>query len=177
MANKLQNINKIVENKILTSRSIYEYKINNINGENINFNKFSGKKILIVNIASKCGFKSQLKGLQKLHEIYEDNLVIIGVPSNDFMNQEPKNNQQIQAFCKRNYGVDFILTEKTNVKGKKIHPLFLYLSDINLNGINNKAPSWNFNKYLINEKGYLIDVFGSSTKPLSKRITIYLDII
>ena len=101
LANKLNYNKSNIENKNIKRRSLYEYKINDINGQNINVSKFSGKRILIVNIASKCGFTSQLKGLQNLHDLYKDKLVIIGVPSNDFMNQEPKNNQEIQKFCKK----------------------------------------------------------------------------
>ena len=128
-----------------------------INGDKLEFEKFKNKYILIVNIASKCGFSSQLKSLQLLQDKNIDDLIIIGVPSNDFMNQEPLNNSQIYSFCKINYGVTLLITEKIKVKGDLIHPLFEFLTNKDLNGWLDKAPSWNFNKYLINRVINLTD--------------------
>ena len=158
------NNNNIDKNKI---NPIYNISIKDINNKNIDLNQFKNKKILIVNTASKCGFTYQYKSLQKLHKKYKDQLIIIGSPSNDFLNQEPGNANEIKKFCELNYGVEFLLTEKIKVKGKNKHELFEYLTNSNMNGWNNSEPSWNFNKYLIDEEGYLINKFGSTFDLLS----------
>ena len=154
--------------------SIYQFKLNSADGKLIDFNDFRGKNILIVNTATECGFTYQLESLQKLQDKFVENLVVIGTPSNDFMNQEPRNNSEIINFCSDKYGVEFLLTEKIHVSGKKIHELYKYLTNIEYNGTNNKKVSWNFNKFLIDENGYLLDHFGSMTKPFSKKITSLL---
>ena len=151
--------------------TIYNLDINDINGKKIDLNEFRDKKILFTNIASKCGFTGQLKSLQQLHDKYKDDIIIIASPSNDFMNQEPLQGKEILNFCKLNYGVTFIVTEKIHVKGNKIHPLYAFLTDKKLNGWNNSKTSWNFNKFLINENGYLTHHFGSLVDPMSKKIT------
>ena len=158
--------NKLVDRKKINS--IYQIELNDINNSPISLKEFKNKKILIVNTASKCGFTYQYESLQNLHQNYKDKIVVIGVPSNDFMNQEPGTVKEIVKFCKINYGVDFILTEKMHVKGAKKHALFKYLTDKSLNGWNNNEPSWNFNKYLIDEDGFLINKFGSTFDPGSK---------
>ena len=150
--------------------SIYQFKLNSADGKLIDFNDFRGKKILIVNTATECGFTYQLESLQKLQDKFVENLVVIGTPSNDFMNQEPRNNSEIINFCSDKYGVEFLLTEKIHVSGKKIHEIYKYLTNIEYNGTNNKKVSWNFNKFLIDENGYLLDHFGSMTKPFSEKI-------
>ena len=149
---------------------VYNYTIKSISGQNIDLKKFKNKKILFVNIASKCGFTKQLKSLQTLYEKYKNDLVIIASPSNDFMNQEPLEGEQILNFCQVNYGVTFLVTEKIHVKGKQIHPLYDFLTNKELNGWNNDKTSWNFNKFLINEKGVLTHHFGSMVSPMSKKI-------
>ena len=154
--------------------NIYQFKLNSADGKLIDFNDFRGKKILIVNTATECGFTYQLESLQKLQDKFVENLVVIGTPSNDFMNQEPRNNLEIINFCSDKYGVEFLLTEKIHVSGKKIHEIYKYLTNIKYNGINNKKVSWNFNKFLIDENGYLLDHFGSMTKPFSEKITSLL---
>ena len=154
--------------------SIYQFKLNSADGKLIDFNDFRGKNILIVNTATECGFTYQLESLQKLQDKFVENLVVIGTPSNDFMNQEPRNNSEIINFCSDKYGVEFLLTEKIHVSGKKIHELYKYLTNIEYNGTNNKKVSWNFNKFLIDENGYLLDHFGSMTKPFSEKITSLL---
>lgn len=154
--------------------SIYQFKLNSADGKLIDFNDFRGKKILIVNTATECGFTYQLESLQKLQDKFVENLVVIGTPSNDFMNQEPRNNSEIINFCSDKYGVEFLLTEKIHVSGKKIHEIYKYLTNIEYNGTNNKKVSWNFNKFLIDENGYLLDHFGSMTKPFSEKITSLL---
>lgn len=154
--------------------NIYQFKLNSADGKLIDFNDFRGKKILIVNTATECGFTYQLESLQKLQDKFVENLVVIGTPSNDFMNQEPRNNSEIINFCSDKYGVEFLLTEKIHVSGKKIHEIYKYLTNIEYNGTNNKKVSWNFNKFLIDENGYLLDHFGSMTKPFSEKITSLL---
>jgi len=151
--------------------SIYQTSINDINGRTIEFSKYKGKKILIVNVASKCGYTRQYADLQKLYEQYSDKLVIIGVPCNQFLNQEPGTNEEIKSFCTKNYGVTFPITEKVNVKGNDIHPLYKWLTQKEFNGVIDSKVKWNFQKYLIDEKGKLVVVFESKVKPLSSEIT------
>ena len=153
---------------------IYDINIKTINGDNLNLSEFKNKKILIVNVASKCGFTKQYEELQELYNIHKDRLVVIGVPCNQFGGQEPGTAQEIQNFCKLNYGVSFIITEKIKVKGDKQHPLYKWLTSKGLNGNKNSSVKWNFQKYLIDGEGKLVDVFYSITKPNSDKITKYL---
>ncbi len=155
-----------------TSSTVYDFSLTGIDGKEINLNAFKGKKILFVNVASKCGYTPQYEGLQKLYEQNRENLVIIGLPCNQFMRQEPGSSQEIQAFCTKNYGVTFPITEKVNVKGDKIHSLYNWLTRKELNGVEDSKVKWNFQKYLINEEGNLIQVFGSKVKPLAEEITV-----
>ncbi len=156
------------------SSSIYSYSIDVIDGETISLNDFKGKKILFVNVASKCGYTPQYKQLQSLYEKYNDELMIVGFPANDFMWQEPGKNNQIKTFCSTTYGVTFPIVEKTTVKKKESqHPVYTWLSHKSLNGWNDSAPSWNFYKYLIDEKGQLLDVFSSKVNPLDDKIISY----
>jgi glutathione peroxidase len=154
--------------------SIYQIKINNLQGEELNLSDFEGKKILFVNVASKCGFTPQYKELQELQDEHKDNLVVIGVPCNQFGGQEPGNSDEIQEFCSINYGVSFPITEKIKVKGSEKHPLYKYLTDKKLNGKKNSSVKWNFQKYLVDENGNLVDYWYSITKPKSKKITKHL---
>ena len=155
--------------------SIYDISINSITGEPINLTDFKGKKILIVNTASECGFTKQYADLEKLYETYKDKLVVIGVPCNQFGGQEPGTLTEIQSFCEVNYGVTFLLTEKVDVKGENQHALYKWLTDKELNGVKSSSVKWNFQKYLIDENGNYIDYFFSMTKPLSSKITKYVD--
>ena len=155
-------------------KSIYDIEINSLQGKPINFSLFKGKKILFVNVASKCGFTPQYKELQKLHNIYEESLVVIGVPCNQFGKQEPGNSSEISEFCQVNYGVSFLITEKISVKGKEQHPLYSWLTNKNENGRKNSSVKWNFQKYLINEDGDLIDYYLSMTSPTSSKIKKHL---
>jgi len=159
---------------MITNSALYSIKINSINGSEINLENYKGKKILFVNVASKCGFTPQYEGLQKLYELYKEQLMIIGVPSNQFGKQEPGSGVEIQSFCKINYGVTFLITEKVDVKGNNQHPLYAWLTKKELNGKKNAAVKWNFQKYLVDEKGNLIDYYFSLTKPMSKKITKHL---
>ena len=155
--------------------SFYQIKINNLQGKELNLSEFEGKKILFVNVASKCGFTPQYKELQELQDEYQNNLVIIGVPSNQFGGQETGNSEEIQEFCSINYGVSFPITEKIKVKGSEKHPLYSYLTDKKLNGKKNSSVKWNFQKYLVDENGNLVDYWYSITKPKSKKITKHLN--
>ena len=155
-------------------KSIYDIEINSLQGKPINLSLFKGKKILFVNVASKCGFTPQYKELQKLHNIYEESLVVIGVPCNQFGKQEPGNSSEINEFCQVNYGVSFLITEKISVKGKEQHPLYSWLTNKNENGRKNSSVKWNFQKYLLNEDGELIDYYYSITSPTSLKIKKHL---
>jgi glutathione peroxidase len=152
------------------SSSIYNLKINGLNGELIDLNHAKGKKLLIVNTASKCGFTNQYAELQNLHEDYSESLVVLGVPCNQFGKQEPGNAAEINDFCELNYGVSFTLTEKVDVKGANQHPLYAWLTQKKLNGVKNSSVKWNFQKYLIDEEGKLIDFYYSITNPMSSKI-------
>ena len=152
------------------SSTVYDFSLTSVDGEEINLEEYKGKKILLVNVASKCGYTSQYEGLQKLYEQNIENLVIIGLPCNQFMHQEPGTNEEIKLFCTKNYGVTFPITEKVNVKGGEIHPLYNWLTRKELNGLDDSKVKWNFQKYLIDEEGNLIQVFGSKVKPLSPEI-------
>ena len=157
-----------------SSKSLYGIKIDSLQGESIDFSSFKGKKILFVNVASKCGFTPQYKDLQKLYDQYQDSLVVIGVPCNQFGKQEPGDAFEIQEFCQVNYGVSFLITEKIMVSGKNQHPLYNWLTEKKLNGFKNSTVRWNFQKYLINPQGKIINYFYSNTNPLSKKITKHL---
>ena len=154
-------------------QSIYDIEISSIENNAIDLSQFQGKKILFVNVASKCGFTTQYTELQKLHEVYGEELVIIGIPCNQFMSQEPGTNEEIAEFCQKNYGVSFLITEKVAVKGTNQHPLYKWLTSKELNGSTDSKVKWNFQKYLVNESGELLDVFSSNVKPNDKRITSY----
>ena len=155
--------------------SIYDIELVGVDGKEVNLKQYKGKKILFVNVASKCGFTKQYKGLQELYEANKNKLVIIGLPCNQFGGQEPGSNQEIAAFCKLNYGVNFPITEKIDVKGKNQHQLYAWLTKKENNKVKNSSVKWNFQKYLIDEKGVFIDVFYSLTKPMSRKITKYLE--
>ena len=150
---------------------IYEIKFKNIIGEEVSLQNYSGKKILIVNVASYCGYTGQYAELQKLQDKYEDKLQVIAFPCNDFGSQEPGTDKQIAQFCDTNYRVKFPVMSKVNIRSNPVHPIYAWLTDSNLNGWNDSKPRWNFYKYLIDEKGDLIKSYGSSTNPLSPDIT------
>jgi len=142
------------------------------NGNTLNFESFRGKKVLLVNTASDCGYTNQYESLQKLSEQYKGKLQLVGFPANDFKEQEKGSDAQIAAFCKENFGVTFPLAVKSIViKGAAQNAVFNWLSDAAKNGWNNKAPSWNFSKYLVNEQGVLINYFDPSISPLSEEVT------
>jgi glutathione peroxidase len=156
---------------IASAQSIYDSKINTIDGVSIDFNDFKGKYILFVNVASKCGFTKQYAQLEELYQAYKNDLVVIGLPCNQFGGQEPGDAQEIKSFCTENFGVSFIITEKINTKGLELHPIYAWLTDKKLNGKINSTVKWNFQKYLLNKEGKLIDYFNSTTSPMSSKIT------
>lgn len=148
--------------------SFYDISIQSIEGDSLDLNQFKGKVVLVVNVASRCGYTPQYKGLEEMYQSYrEKGLVILGVPSNDFMGQEPGTAEEIQSFCQLNYGVTFPLTEKIHVKGRNQHPLYQYL--VNQSSFKGEI-SWNFNKIVLDKKGNVVKRFGSMVKPTSKQI-------
>jgi glutathione peroxidase len=158
-------------NKVLAEyeKIFFDFNIKNIDGKIINFSKYDGKVILLVNVASKCGFTKQYINLQKLWEIYKDKgLIVLGVPSNQFGGQEPGTNKEIKSFCEINFNITFPLTEKVDVKGEKAHAIYKWA---NKNHGKSTVPKWNFHKILINREGKIQDTFLSFTEPTSKKIT------
>ena len=160
---------------LLFITTIYDFKVPSLEGSTIDFSKFKGKKVLIVNTASECGYTPQYADLQKLHEAYKSKLVIVGFPANNFGGQEPGSNTEIKEFCKKNYGVTFLMAEKVSVKGADIHPLFKWLTNKSENGVMDAEIKWNFTKFLLDEKGKLIGVFPSKVNPNSEEITKHLN--
>lgn len=150
--------------------NIYNFKVESIEGKTIDFSVFEGKKILIVNTASKCGYTPQYKELEELSRVYKDKLVVIGFPANNFNQQEPGTNEDILEFCERNYGVTFLLADKSSVKGDDISPLFDYLTKAENPDFQGEI-KWNFEKFLIDENGKLIHRYRSDVTPLSTEIT------
>jgi glutathione peroxidase len=146
-------------------KSIYDFKVESLEGGKIDFAKYKGKKILIVNTASECGYTPQYEGLEKLYEAHKDKLVIVGFPANNFGAQEPGSNQEIAGFCKKNYGVTFPMAAKIDVKGNDMAPIYRWLTEKQYNNYADNNVKWNFNKFLIDEKGNLVGYFGSKVKP------------
>ena len=159
----------------LTATSIHDFKVEGLEGNTIDFSEFKGKKILIVNTASKCGNTPQYSELEELYEKYKDKLVIVGFPANNFGGQEPGTNEEIKEFCKKNYGVSFPMAAKISVKGDDIAPIYKYLTDEAKTLGFEEPVKWNFAKFLIDEKGKLITVFHHKTKPMSEEILRYLN--
>ncbi len=146
-------------------KSIYDFKVEGLDGGTIDFSQFKGKRILIVNTASKCGFTKQYEGLEALYKEHSDKVVVIGFPANNFMSQEPGSNEEIAGFCQKNYGVTFPMAAKISVKGKEMAPIYRWLTNKDLNGLENSSVKWNFHKYVVDEQGKLVASFPSSTKP------------
>lgn len=171
-ATQVETSNEEIQNleDMLMAKSFYEFKMKDIDGNEVDFNQYKGKKVLVVNVASNCGYTPQYAELQELNEQYGDQLVILGFPANNFGGQEPGTNEDIKQFCSENYGVTFQMFNKISVKGMDKHPLYRWLSDKDLNGWNDKEPTWNFCKYFIDEKGELKKFFPSSVKPMDEEI-------
>ena len=150
------------------SKTLFDFKINTINGDELNLSTYKGKTILIVNVASNCGFTKQYDDLQNLYDIYnEKGLVILGIPSNQFGSQEPGSEDEIKDFCKTNFNITFPMTSKYDVKGENAHPIFLWAKK---SFGNSTVPKWNFHKILVNKHGKIVDTFASFTNPKSNKI-------
>ncbi|MGC1244388.1 MAG: glutathione peroxidase [Chryseosolibacter sp.] len=145
--------------------SIYEFTVNGIDGQPVDFERYRGKNLLIVNTASKCGYTPQYESLENLHKNYSDRVVVLGFPANNFLWQEPGSNSDIAAFCQKNFGVTFQMFEKISVKGKDQHPLYRWLA-----AKSGKKPSWNFCKYLVDKNGQVAGFFGPKIDPLDETI-------
>lgn len=161
-----QNTNISMTKPIKKDQKIYQFKVDDLYGEEFDFSTLKGKKIMIVNTASECGLTPQYEQLQKLYEEFKDkNFVIIGFPANNFGNQEPGSNEEIAAFCKANFGVSFPMMEKISVKGEDMAPIYQFLTQKDLNGVVDSNVEWNFQKYLIDENGKLVKVINPRTLP------------
>ena len=157
------------------SKTFYDFKINSINGEELNLSSFIGKTVLLVNVASKCGFTKQYDDLQKLYEDYrEEGLVVIGIPSNQFGGQEPGTETEIKNFCETNFNINFPMTSKYEVKGDNAHPIYIWAKDTYGKST---VPKWNFHKILINKDGKIHKTFNSFVDPLSDKIIKQIDLI
>lgn len=150
--------------------SIYDFKVESLTGGTIDFSDFKGKKIMIVNTASKCGYTPQYDALEKLYENHKDKLVIVGFPANNFLFQEPGTNEKIAEFCRKNYGVTFPMAAKVSVKGKSMAPIYQWLTQKKFNGLQDASIKWNFQKFLFDENGKLTAVFAPAVTPDSKEV-------
>lgn len=157
-------------------QSIHQYKVKTLTGENFDFSELKGKKIMVVNTASKCGLTPQYKQLEEIYQKYKDkNFIIVGFPSNDFMHQEPGTNQEIAEFCQKNYGVSFPMMDKVDVKGKDKCEIYKFLTSKELNGLEDNEVKWNFQKYLLDENGYLVKIVPPTTTPDDKLIIDWIE--
>lgn len=155
----------------MASQTIYQFKVKDLSGEEFDFNSLKGKKVMIVNTASKCGLTPQYKDLEALYEEYKNKgLVIIGFPANDFAGQEPGTNKEIAEFCQMNYGVTFPMMDKITVKGEGMAPIYKFLTQKSQNGLQDSEVEWNFQKYLINKNGQLEKVIGPQTLPTDPEV-------
>lgn len=154
-----------------SAKSIHRFRVPSLDGGMINFSDFKGKKILVVNTASECGYTPQYKDLQALYEKYKDRLVVVGFPANNFGGQEPGTNNDIRKFCEKNYGVTFPMAAKISVQGDDMAPIYRWLTSKEQNGVLDATIKWNFNKFLLDEKGRIIAYFPSKVTPMSEEIT------
>jgi glutathione peroxidase len=169
--NQITNNDMPKTETVVTAKSIYDFKVEALDGTTIDFAKFKGKKILIVNTASKCGYTPQYEGLETLYKKYQDKLVIVGFPANNFGGQEPGTNTEIKEFCKKNYGVSFPMAAKVSVKGDDMAAIFKWLTSKIENGVLDAEIGWNFGKFLLDEKGNLMTYFPSKVTPMSEELT------
>ncbi len=149
-------------------------KVRSIDGKEYDYSQLKGKKVLIVNTASECGYTPQYEDLQKLYDTYKDKLVVLGFPANNFGGQEPGSNEEIKQFCSTKFNVSFPMFEKISVLGDDMAPIYKWLTSKDLNGWNDQQPKWNFNKYLIDEDGNLVKYYSSAVKPMSNEIVAEL---
>lgn len=148
--------------------SFFQLKATALNGQQVSFEQYKGKKIIVLNVASKCGYTPQYADWERFYQDNKENTVVLGFPCNDFMGQEPGDANEIAEFCEKNYGVSFPMFEKVHVKGEKASEVYRWLTDPSLNGWNKQEPTWNFCKYLINENGELTHFFASKVTPNSQ---------
>ena len=166
----------IVTSVVFAQKSFYDFAVKDIDGNDFNFSALKGKKVLIVNTASKCGFTPQYEQLEALYEKYGgEDFTVIGFPANNFLKQEPGTNDEIKAFCQKNYGVTFPMMEKISVKGDDIHPLYHWLTEKDQNGVMDSEVGWNFQKYLIDENGNLVEMLKSKVKPDDDKIIGWIE--
>ncbi len=157
--------------------SIHQFIVTDIDGNKFDFSSLNGKKIMVVNTASRCGLTPQYEKLEELYSKYKsEGFVIVGFPSNDFLMQEPGSNEDISKFCKNNYGVSFPMMSKISVNGKKINPVYKFLTKKSLNGLKDNKVEWNFQKYLLDEKGHLVRVVAPSTQPNDQSIIDWINL-
>ena len=173
---QLKQVNESETAKTMAKETIYQFKVRTLEGGDFDFSTLKGKKILIVNTASKCGLTPQYEQLQAIYDKYKNqNFVIVGFPANNFMSQEPGTSGEIAEFCQRNYGVTFPMMDKISVKGKDMHPMYQFLTQKSKNGLQDSDVEWNFQKYLINENGELAKVVGPRTLPTDAEITNWIE--
>ena len=160
------------------TNSIHQFKVKDINGQNFDMSSLKGKKVLVVNVASKCGLTPQYEQLQELYDKYKDTgFTIVGFPANNFLNQEPGSSSEIKAFCTENYGVTFLMMDKISVKGKDQSPIYQWLTEKSKNGILDSEVSWNFQKYMIDEDGKFVDFVAPKQSPMSDKIIKWIEAI
>ena len=171
---KLQAV--VVESELQDAEEIFQFQVTDLYGDDFDFSKLKGKKIMVVNTASECGLTPQYEGLQKLYDTYKDkNFVIVGFPANNFGGQEPGSDLQIAAFCKENYGVSFPMMSKISVKGSDMHEVYQFLTEKEKNGLQDSEVAWNFQKYLLNEQGQLEKVVSPKTLPTDAEIVNWIE--
>jgi glutathione peroxidase len=164
------------DNKVFTKKSIHDFKVINLQGKPFDFGSLKGKKVMVVNTASKCGLTPQYKKLQKIYDQYNaSGFEIVGFPANNFLWQEPGASSEIEEFCSINYGVSFNMMEKISVKGKNQNEVYQFLTQKKLNGVKNSAVKWNFQKYLLDEEGFLVKVISPQTQPDDRSITSWIE--
>jgi glutathione peroxidase len=177
MNNNAQNNNTASAEiaKPMEKQSIYQFKVTDLSGEEFDFASLKGKKILVVNTASKCGLTPQYEGLQALYDQYQaQGFVVVGFPANNFMSQEPGTSAEIATFCQKNYGVTFPMMGKISVKGDDMAPIYQFLTQRSKNGVEDSEVGWNFQKYLIDENGFLAKVVGPQTSPTDPEIVNWI---
>jgi glutathione peroxidase len=156
-----------VQTETQTKEGFYGFTMTTLDGKEVDFSQYKGKKVMLVNTASECGFTKQYADLQQLHEQHGQDVVILGFPANNFGGQEPGSNEEIASFCQKNYGVNFQMFEKISVVGEDQHPLYAWLQQ---NAPNQEKPTWNFSKYLIDENGNVIAFYPSKVKPMDEEV-------
>lgn len=167
--------NHTKESTTMQQESIYQFQVEDLYGESFDFSTLRGKKLMIVNTASECGLTPQYEDLQALYETYKnENFMVVGFPANNFGGQEPGSNEEIATFCKENYGVSFPMMSKISVKGENMHPIYQFLTQASRNGLRDSEVQWNFQKYLIDEKGHLVNVIDPKTPPNDKSVVDWI---